>query len=172
VLNSETSMRAMLSGPSDAMSGLPNYVITAGTDRCIRYWDLTNVSKSFVISGPSHSSASPAQLPVYSTLTAGPTTYFIETPPPTLLSSLASTHASPASSLSSSTLSSTSSGASSSSSSGGSASAESPRVVLSSGKQRPPPIHHNDAITDIEALELPTRLLISGSRDGVIKVWK
>lgn len=153
------------------MSGSPNYVITAGTDRCIRYWDLTNVSKSFVISGPSHSSASPAQLPVYSTQTAGPTTYFIETPPPTLLSSLASAHASPASSLSSSTLSSsTSSGASSSS--GGGASAESPRVVLSSGKQRPPPIHHNDAITDVEVLELPTRLLISGSRDGVIKVWK
>jgi hypothetical protein len=43
---------------------------------------------------------------------------------------------------------------------------------MSNGKQRPPPIHHNDAITDIEVLELPTRLIISGSRDGVIKVWK
>ena len=180
VTNSESSMRAVMPGPSDAMSGAPNYILSAGTDRCIRYWDLNNVSKSFVISGPysSHSSPSPSQLPVYSAQTVGQTTYFFETPPPTLLSSLASHTTSPSTSLSSSSSSSsmsTSSSSSSSSSSGGAGgaqAAESTRFTMGSGKQRPPPIHHNDAIVDLEVLELPTRLLISGSRDGVIKVWK
>lgn len=144
------SMRAILPGPCEPTTGSPLYVITGGTDRCVRYWDLHNVSKSFLVSGPSYAPSPNSALPTYSTQTVGPTTQYIETPPPTLLSSHAP--------LSGST---TSMGP-----------AESSRFALNSGKQKPPPIHHHDAILDLEMLELPTRLLISASRDGVIKVWK
>lgn len=36
----------------------------------------------------------------------------------------------------------------------------------------PPSINHHDVITDLELLELPSPMLISGSQDGVIKVWQ
>uniref|UniRef100_A0A6B2KWI3 non-specific serine/threonine protein kinase n=1 Tax=Arcella intermedia TaxID=1963864 RepID=A0A6B2KWI3_9EUKA len=34
-----------------------------------------------------------------------------------------------------------------------------------------PPIHHHDIIMDMKCIEYPSPMLISGSRDGVIKVW-
>jgi len=129
----QPSMRAILTGPSESTTGMPSYVITAGTDRQIRYWDLSNVSRSFVIAGPASS-------PVFSTQTVGPTTFFLEQASP--LGSSSSTD----------------------------------QIMRfptqeSRGKLRTP-VHHKDTILDLEMLELPTRLLVSGSRDGKNKVWK
>ena len=35
-----------------------------------------------------------------------------------------------------------------------------------------PSMNHHDCILDMKMLELPHRMLISSSRDGVVKVWK
>jgi len=35
-----------------------------------------------------------------------------------------------------------------------------------------PSVHHHESILDVKVMELPHRMIISGSRDGVIKVWK
>jgi phosphoinositide-3-kinase regulatory subunit 4 len=36
----------------------------------------------------------------------------------------------------------------------------------------PPPLCHNDAVTDLAITNLPCRLLLSSSRDGIVKVWR
>jgi len=36
----------------------------------------------------------------------------------------------------------------------------------------PTPVHHKDTILDLKVLEWPQKMLVSSSRDGVIKVWK
>lgn len=35
-----------------------------------------------------------------------------------------------------------------------------------------PSMNHHDCILDLKLLELPHKMLISSSRDGVVKVWK
>jgi len=35
-----------------------------------------------------------------------------------------------------------------------------------------PPVYHSDTVTDLKMLEDPHKMLISASRNGVIKVWK
>ncbi|KNC49578.1 VPS15 protein kinase [Thecamonas trahens ATCC 50062] len=37
---------------------------------------------------------------------------------------------------------------------------------------RPPPAHHADTILAITSVERPSKMVVSGSRDGVVKVWK
>ncbi len=35
-----------------------------------------------------------------------------------------------------------------------------------------PSVNHHDCVLDLKLLELPHRMLVSASRDGVVKVWK
>lgn len=34
------------------------------------------------------------------------------------------------------------------------------------------PVGHHDCVTDITMTRLPQNFLISGSKDGVVKIWK
>ncbi|CAM9693827.1 unnamed protein product [Heterosigma akashiwo] len=34
------------------------------------------------------------------------------------------------------------------------------------------PNRHNDAILDLKSVDLPTKMIISCSRDGIVKLWK
>lgn len=35
-----------------------------------------------------------------------------------------------------------------------------------------PRTSHDDAVLDVKVTELPTKMLLSGSRDGAVKIWK
>jgi hypothetical protein len=43
--------------------------------------------------------------------------------------------------------------------------------IHSAGNFQAPSIMHQDAVTDIKLLSVPTKLMVTASRDGVVKVW-
>ena len=140
----EESVRALLPAPDGS------FLITAGSDRRIRYWDCTNSTKSYLISAPpddpptAYSSFSLNNLAVFQErLAPSPATGSAPVP---------GAPAGPASGTNTASLSGTS---------------------LEYSRQRSgPAVHHYDCITDLNFLELPARMLISAGRDGVVKVWK
>ncbi len=46
-----------------------------------------------------------------------------------------------------------------------------PPSIHSAGNLQAPSIMHQDAVTDIKLLSIPTKLMVTSSRDGVVKVW-
>jgi phosphoinositide-3-kinase, regulatory subunit 4 len=139
--NPATSMPASV-GPSAATAKNPapsadglGFVISAGVDKKIRYWDIANAKTSYVISGLEKLEPKP----VYHSYSAMEDTVSVyeEMPGPY----------------------------------------EEPiRAYDDTGLREPnldpPATAHRDTILDLKILESPSRLLISCSRDGVIKVWK
>lgn len=107
-----------------------NYIITAGTDRKIRYWDMERPHNSYIISGLECNEDQPK----YRCTSLEDITIFDEEP--TIKSiNMADIELLP-----------------------------DPALVS-------PSIHHHDTITQLGVLEVPHQMLISGSRDGVVKVW-
>jgi len=51
-------------------------------------------------------------------------------------------------------------------------SSESQTSTINKHRAASPTVNHHESILDVQYMELPHRMLISGSRDGVIKVWK
>ncbi|CAM9512569.1 unnamed protein product [Ectocarpus sp. 12 AP-2014] len=122
-----------------------SYLITGGTDRCIRYWDFQAASRCYMVSGrePFPGRPSPRTLQVPGPAPGGKSTvvlYYDEDPPPPSPASLASRTGSPA-------------------------------VTLEKGLVAPRS-SHDDAVLDVKVTELPTKMLLSGSRDGAVKIWK
>ncbi|KAL6072824.1 Serine/threonine-protein kinase, variant 2 [Balamuthia mandrillaris] len=152
------SIHSLLSPPNCS------WLITGGTDKKIRFWDINKAATSYVISGL----AEQEQRPRYGSLLDGGTTVFQELLPNYRLSADGG-----------------STGTASTSGGGHFPDEEEESVSSSSSSsvaaaylnrqpmgRSTPAIHHNDCITALEVLELPHRMLISGSRDGVVKVWK
>ncbi|KAJ3084969.1 phosphoinositide-3-kinase, regulatory subunit 4 [Quaeritorhiza haematococci] len=155
----DLSVKSFVSPPD-----LP-FLITGGNDRRIRVWDYKNVEDSYVMSGLDIDET----VPRYSSHIYGDISFNIEYTPSHSFSTSSSN--SPARSLSSRhniiyhqhhahrPRKSGSGSTSSSSASTG---------VMSS----PASFTHLDGITDILMTQVPYPMLISSSRDGIIKVWK
>lgn len=113
-----------------------NYLLTAGADKRVRFWDIATPANSYAVCGVDLGAPRPryshAQL---SGVNGGePVPLFREVP-----------------------------------------NAQDPLMLeTASSKQRAhlPSMNHHDCILDLKLLELPHRMLISSSRDGVVKVWK
>jgi len=120
----EPLIRSLLS-PVDCQ-----YLITGGTDKKIRFWDINNTANSYIICGQERNSLKPRYGSVSSD--AGLTVYQ-ETPvnPSEIVVDTDSKHKTPL-----------------------------------------PSVNHHDCILDLKCVELPHRMLLSASRDGVVKVWK
>lgn len=119
----DAGIRTLLNPPGSS------YLLTAGDDKKIRYWDLRNIVNSYTISSPSKEQKSRHATHPFDWITVNqefPNTENAENP-------------------------------SSSSKLRGPAS---------------PSVSHRESILDVKMLELPRKMLVSSSRDGVIKVWK
>jgi len=123
---SGTPIRALVNPPDTT------YIITAGTDYKIRYWDLEQPATSYIISGRSIDEPQPK----YSTYVRNNQSIFEEEPSISVPLTEADKELKPH-----------------------------PSMDF-------PSINHHDCITSLQCLEFPTQMLISASRDGVIKVWK
>ncbi|KAG0225557.1 Serine/threonine-protein kinase [Actinomortierella wolfii] len=127
-LSTDQSIRAVICSPEG------DYMITAGADRKLRYWDTGKVEVSYVISGMELQEGRPK----YSTRRVeGLTIHYELTDPP-------------------------------SSNARRAASGRSNMVTV---QQQQLLRNHLDAIRDIALTELPCPMVISGDRDGVIKVF-
>lgn len=108
-----------------------SFLVTAGDDKRIRYWNLQNAINSYTICGLGKDQPKPR----YSSHIYDNLTVYQEHPN----------------------------------------SEDSPDSPANASKLRgpaSPSVHHHESILDVKMMELPHRMLISGSRDGVIKVWK
>lgn len=132
-----------------------SYLLTAGDDRRIRYWNLQNAVNSYAISGLSNEQPRPR----YSSHIYDGITVYQELPnnsdPNNLSASLTASTTSP--SMSSSTTSLNTGGVSSVSKLRGPSSA---------------PINHHESVLDMKVMDYPHRMLLSAGRDGVVKVWR
>ncbi|KAI8799791.1 hypothetical protein BJ742DRAFT_686782 [Cladochytrium replicatum] len=134
------------------------YMITAGTDRKIRLWDCNNVNQSFVVCGLDKDE----YLPRYTSHTYGGISFSMEYTPSHGLSAATATrnalnpHESPPLLNSSGT------------------SAQTVGILGSETGMMTSPsnVGHLDVITDVALLRAPYTMLLSTSRDGVVKVWK
>ncbi|KAG0258767.1 Serine/threonine-protein kinase [Actinomortierella ambigua] len=127
-LATDQSIRAVLCSPEG------DYMITAGADRKLRYWDTGKVEVSYVISGMELQEGRPK----YSTRRVeGLTIHYELTDPPSATAQRAA----------------------------------SGRSNLVTVQQQQLLRNHLDAIRDIALTELPCPMVISGDRDGVIKVF-
>ncbi|KAJ3210567.1 Serine/threonine-protein kinase [Dinochytrium kinnereticum] len=145
---SETSVRSFVN-PLDAP-----FLLTAGSDRRIRFWDLADVSNSYVVSGMEMYETSPK----YSSHQYGDISFNIEyTPSHAFSSSITSpTKTTPVQQSSSA------------------APSTSPSATVHSGaalSATPSVMNHLDAINDLVVTQVPYPMIISGGRDGVVKVW-
>ncbi|KAF9970185.1 Serine/threonine-protein kinase [Actinomortierella ambigua] len=127
-LATDQSIRAVLCSPEG------DYMITAGADRKLRYWDTGKVEVSYVISGMELQEGRPK----YSTRRVeGLTIHYELTDPPSSTARRAA----------------------------------SGRSNLVTVQQQQLLRNHLDAIRDIALTELPCPMVISGDRDGVVKVF-
>ncbi|KAJ3062781.1 Serine/threonine-protein kinase [Podochytrium sp. JEL0797] len=128
------------------------YILTAGTDRKIRFWDLGTVGRSYVVSGLEPTDSKPR----YSSHPYKDLTFNIEyTPPPVIPAtpSRPSFHANR-------------SGSFQNQQQVGGGVVETQQQMAS-----PSIINHLDAINDMAVTQVPYLMMISASRDGVIKVF-
>ncbi|KAI8805979.1 hypothetical protein BJ742DRAFT_680534 [Cladochytrium replicatum] len=136
------------------------YMITAGTDRKIRLWDCNNVNQSFVVCGLDNEE----YLPRYTSHTYGDISFSMEYTPSHGISAGTRNAKGPQDSPSLLGVSGTHSGVTAQSI--GTLGSE--NGMMSS----PSNVGHLDAITDVALLQAPYTMILSSSRDGVVKVWK
>ncbi|CAM9207134.1 unnamed protein product, partial [Choristocarpus tenellus] len=141
--SSQPAIRALVGRVS--RSDRDSYLITGGEDRCIRYWDFQAASRCYTVSG--HTSAptrSTAQLLMVPSLTPGRSSSRVV---------LFHEHDMDASS----------------------ATTKAQDLPLAQVQEKglvPPRSGHDDAVLDVKITELPIKMVLSGSRDGVVKIWR
>eukprot|EP00903_Cladosiphon_okamuranus_P008555 g8210.t1 len=121
-----------------------SYLITGGTDRCIRYWDFQAASRCYMVSGrePYPGRPAPRALHMPGVAPGQRSTvvmYYDEDAPSGTPSLTSKSGALP--------------------------------MVQEKGLVAPR-TSHDDAVLDVKVTELPTKMLLSGSRDGAVKIWK
>lgn len=130
-----------------------NVLLTAGTDRRIRFWDLLNYQESAIISGAGNEGIPPGQASYRSKLVDG--TEVIQ-----------EIHSKPKTAMAQQSPSSSSKNASS----------PSPLETPQSSTNRPgldhPSLGHLNWISSLTMCQASSWYVVSGSRDGVIKVWR
>ncbi|KAJ3226846.1 Serine/threonine-protein kinase [Chytriomyces hyalinus] len=131
-----------------------SFILTAGLDRKIRFWDLATIGNSYIISGMEPSDSKPR----YSSHPYKDLTFNIEyIPPPPglpLANSRPSFHTG-------------SSGSFQNQQQVGGGIGTSAETVMAS----PSIINHLDGINDMVVTQVPYPMIISGGRDGVVKVF-
>jgi len=137
----EPSVRAIMGRISNHGN---SYLITAGTDCHVRYWDFLSPSRCFTVSGPDPGMPrpmyeSPRVARAGAASQAADSRLFVcrdnAAPPPE---------------------------------------AASPTDVPLLDQRGPvaPPTAHRDAILDLKSIDLPIKMMLSSSRDGVVKCWR
>nr|CAG8541391.1 2408_t:CDS:10 [Entrophospora candida] len=143
-----------------------NFIITAGSDRKIRFWDNANIKDSYIIAGSDISESKP----VYSAKQFDGIKFYYETQNLFRNSNSTSSHSSSSHSNSSSF----SSGRSNNSNHNKNSNAHKYNYnpsQLSAIQQQQILKNHLDCITDLAITEFPHPMLISGDRDGILKVF-
>jgi WD40 repeat protein len=109
------------------------FLLTGGSDRHIRYWDLADVAHSYVLSGLETDQLRPR----YRSHAHEGATVFEELPSSDTNETLMQL-----------------------------------RRTTRGRTRGPVSVNHNDCILDIKTLQAPSRMLISASRDGIVKVFQ
>ncbi|KAJ3165023.1 Serine/threonine-protein kinase [Irineochytrium annulatum] len=155
----DASVRALVT-PSDAP-----FMLTAGTDRRIRYWDMVNVEDSYTVAGLEPSDPQPR----YSSHLYGDVTFNIEYTPS--LSFNPSPNSTPPRNPPYERIYQQQNGPSSSSSASISSATSHSQTNGSHLSSSHSVINHLDAVTDMKVTQVPYPMILAGGRDGVIKVW-
>jgi len=153
------------------------YLVTAGSDKRVRFWDMQNTSNSCTVSGlrPEHPkpryTCSNNLIEGVSVYEEFPDVFFHHFSSDAAAPNPSPTHSHTAPSLAPNT--------SVASGTGGGAPAGAAQgaagFAQKQGKHRGPPVpspNHNEAVLDVGLIELPHAMIVSCSRDGVVKVWK
>ncbi|KAG9231929.1 hypothetical protein BJ875DRAFT_100348 [Amylocarpus encephaloides] len=152
--SSDRGVRAMLVGTDNhdnSRDSKYGFIVTGGSDRKIRFWDVSRVENSMIVSGldieekvPTFTSANPTPLLVLNTESTGQ-------PGPTAPNAAAGSRSSNTSK---------------------SASTRPPRSTVISLQQQQLLKSHLDSILDVALLESPYGMLVSVDRSGVVFVFQ
>ncbi|KXS16088.1 hypothetical protein M427DRAFT_145085 [Gonapodya prolifera JEL478] len=152
-----------------------SFLLTAGTDRKIRFWDHANADDSYVMCGPPPSEEG-APHARYSTRQHEGVLFHMEYAAPGVLGSTGGSL--PRINRAAATLSVGSGGSGITNGQEGREMQQQwypPPATGSSGLGRsswPAVLAHRDAVTDITVTTVPYPMVLTGGRDGVVKVWK
>jgi phosphoinositide-3-kinase regulatory subunit 4 len=153
--NSDRGIRAMVAGTDTHDNGRDatksGFIITAGSDRKVRFWDLNHVENSMVVSGLDIEEKVPTFTAAHPTPTLTLSTESTGRPNPTAPNAASSTK---------------------SPSSNRSVSSKPPRSTVISLQQQQLLKSHLDSILDVALLESPYGMLISVDRSGVVFIFQ
>ena len=157
--NSDRGIRAMIAGTDthdDGRETTYGFIITGGSDKKIRFWDVTHVENSMVVSGLDTEESKPSFTSAQLTASLSLNTERIPRPNPTAPNAGASERAS-------------NHGGGSKGSSG---SGRPPRSTVISLQQQKLLKSHLDSILDVAMLESPYGMMVSVDRSGVVFVFQ
>ncbi|PMD62525.1 ARM repeat-containing protein [Hyaloscypha bicolor E] len=152
--NSDRGIRAMIAGTDnhdDSRESKYGFIITGGSDKKIRFWDVTRVENSMVVSGLDTEEPKPTFTTAHPTASLTLNTERIPRPNPTAPNAGASSRVSTTSKASS---------------------GRPPRSTVISLQQQQLLKSHLDSILDIALLESPYGMMVSVDRSGVVFVFQ
>jgi phosphoinositide-3-kinase, regulatory subunit 4 len=152
--NSDRGIRAMIAGTDnhdDSRESKYGFIITGGSDKKIRFWDVTRVENSLVVSGLDTEELKPSFTTAHPTASLTLNTERIPRPGPTSPNAGAGSRASTTSKVSS---------------------GRPPRSTVISLQQQQLLKSHLDSILDIGLLESPYGMMVSVDRSGVVFVFQ
>jgi phosphoinositide-3-kinase, regulatory subunit 4 len=152
--SSDRGIRAMIAGTDnhdDSRESKYGFIITGGSDKKIRFWDVTRVENSMVVSGLDTEEPKPTFTTAHPTASLTLNTERIPRPNPTAPNAGAGSRASTTSKASS---------------------GRPPRSTVISLQQQQLLKSHLDSILDIALLESPYGMMVSVDRSGVVFVFQ
>jgi phosphoinositide-3-kinase regulatory subunit 4 len=152
--NADRGVRAMIAGTDaydDSRESKYGFVITGGSDKKIRFWDLTRVENSMVVSGLDADELKPSFTSAHPTASLTLSTERVPRPGPTAPNAGAG---------------------SKTSNSGKSSSSRPPRSTVISLQQQQLLKSHLDSILDVALLESPYGMMVSVDRSGVVFIFQ
>ena len=152
--NSDRGIRGMIAGTDtydDTRDSKYGFIITGGSDKKIRFWDVSRVENSMVVSGLDSEELKPTFTAAHPTASLTLNTERIPRPGPTAPNAAAGSRASSTSKASS---------------------GRPPRSTVISLQQQQLLKSHLDSILDIALLESPYGMMVSVDRSGVVFVFQ
>jgi len=152
--NSDRGIRAMIAGTDNHDDGRESkygFLVTGGSDKKIRFWDVSRVENSMVVSGLDAEEVKPTFTSAHPTASLTLNTERIPRPGPTAPNAAAGSRSSATSKASST---------------------KPPRSTVISLQQQQLLKSHLDSILDIALLESPYGMLVSVDRSGVVFIFQ
>jgi phosphoinositide-3-kinase regulatory subunit 4 len=152
--NSDRGIRAMIAGTDnydDSRESKYGFLVTGGSDKKIRFWDVSRVENSLVVSGLDAEEVKPTFTSAHPTASLTLNTERIPRPGPTAPNAAAGSRSSGTSKASST---------------------KPPRSTVISLQQQQLLKSHLDSILDIALLESPYGMLVSVDRSGVVFIFQ